>query len=171
MANGRVTYDKDPAGDGLYPFTTRASITCNSGYYGPSEETCVYSGNWGHHKPRCDQGNKTANNLLSIFKMFCVYLRKFYYFRNIYVNFMDYIFTHDIFTERCPTLMLLNGTVKYSRSDVNGQYLVNTNATFQCPSGYSVSGSVLRTCQISGNWNGETTTCRGNEVNTLFYFL
>ena len=32
LANGRITYDQDPLGDG-YPIETVINATCNDGYY------------------------------------------------------------------------------------------------------------------------------------------
>ena len=57
LANGVVSYDKSPGGE-LYPPYTRVSITCNSGFYGPSEVQCLAAGSWGYLPPRCDQGNQ-----------------------------------------------------------------------------------------------------------------
>ena len=68
LANGDVTYDKSLAG-GLYPKTTKVSITCNSGYYGPSHATCYVEGNWGRHPPSCDRGTEIKR--LLYFLGFC----------------------------------------------------------------------------------------------------
>ena len=58
LANGvKGSYDRSPGG-GLYPAYTRVSITCYSGFYGPSEVRCLATGSWGYLPPRCDQGNQ-----------------------------------------------------------------------------------------------------------------
>ena len=62
VAHGNVNYNKSP-GSGKYPSSTTVSITCDPGYYGPSEATCSDSGQWGEHAPRCDQSN-IINKLL-----------------------------------------------------------------------------------------------------------
>ena len=65
LANGVVTYNRSPGG-GLYPFTTMASITCDSGYYGPIEVRCFYQEYWGPYTPRCDQGKKLCSIIVII---------------------------------------------------------------------------------------------------------
>ena len=73
----------------------------------------------------------------------------------------------NIFAERCPVITLANDIygVTYSREPVDGQYLVNTNVTVECINGFEQTGSSLRTCQPSGNWDGTTPTCEGNEMS------
>ena len=61
--------------------------------------------------------------------------------------------------DSCPALSLSNGKVTYSKDENGVRYYVGTKATFSCNSGYSRSGSSSRTCQSSGNWNGQTPTC------------
>ena len=53
--NGVMSFNRSPAA-GKYPYHTGVSITCNCGFYGPSEATCTYLGHW-HPPPRCDRGN------------------------------------------------------------------------------------------------------------------
>ena len=59
----------------------------------------------------------------------------------------------------CGSLSLSHGEVNYNRSPVNGKYQAHTEASFSCNYGYTRSGSASRTCQTSGNWNGEMSTC------------
>ena len=79
-----------------------------------------------------------------------------------------------MFAESCPSLVLHNGDVKYSRSQVNERYPINTVAVFKCHYGYSQSGSGYRRCEPSGKWNKETPTCTQStfimfpQINLLF---
>ena len=58
LVNGVVgSYDRSPGG-GLYPPRTRVSITCNSGFHGPSEVQCYEGGSWGPYPPGCHRGNQ-----------------------------------------------------------------------------------------------------------------
>ena len=57
LTNGRVTTYSRPIADGLYPFTTIAWITCNSGYYDTGWTQCFYPQYWSH-PPRCDRSNE-----------------------------------------------------------------------------------------------------------------
>ena len=58
LTNGVVgSYDRSPGG-GLYPPNTRVSITCNSGFHGPSEVQCYEGGSWGPYPPGCHRGNQ-----------------------------------------------------------------------------------------------------------------
>ena len=76
LSNGVVgSYDKSPGG-GLYPSGTRASITCNTGFYGPPEVQCFALGSWVPHTPSCERGNQKSRNffisLLKILFMICI---------------------------------------------------------------------------------------------------
>ena len=68
--------------------------------------------------------------------------------------------------ERCPPLSLENGGVTYNRlKGGDGKYPRNTVATLTCSSGYRIGfGSPSRTCQLSGNWNGQTTFCKPSSI-------
>ena len=55
-----------------------------------------------------------------------------------------------------------NGAVEYSiglHNLQNGGYTVDTVATVNCNSGYRIQGSSSRTCQPSGGWSGQMSTC------------
>ena len=72
--------------------------------------------------------------------------------------------------ERCPPLSLGNGGVTYNKlKGDDGKYPRNTVATLTCNSGFiKKSGSSSRTCQLSGNWNGTTTSCKRSNIKFLF---
>ena len=73
-----------------------------------------------------------------------------------------YELTHCFPTVTCSAITLENGQVTYSMPPQNGEYPLNTLATFSCSPQSSLSGSVSSTCQVSGNsanWNAETPTC------------
>ena len=61
LSNGKVSYDRDPTDDGLYPVNTTAIFTCNSGYlqkrFSATSSTCQASDTWSHQTPTCI-GNK-----------------------------------------------------------------------------------------------------------------
>ena len=74
------------------------------------------------------------------------------------------------FTVFCSPLDSIdNGSVNYTTSFTEEGYIVGTLAELQCDSGYkpSVSSQEPRRCERSGEWNGQTQTCEGNE-NEVF---
>ena len=78
----------------------------------------------------------------------------------------DYIY---IFSAICPALTIANGFTNYNTYPSNNKkYPENTLANLGCHGGYIFSGSSSRTCQGSGNWNGQTTTCSGNYIKRLW---
>ena len=72
------------------------------------------------------------------------------------------IFYHYyIYPVRCAPLSLVNGEVSYTKPAENGQYPVDTVASFSCNSDYYQNGGDSTTCQTSGNWNKKSPTCEG----------
>ena len=73
----------------------------------------------------------------------------------------------------CSSLSLSKGGVDYNKDDKDGRFYVGTKAYFWCNSGYYRSGDRSRTCQSSGNWNGQTPTCKRKKrvINQTNYFL
>ena len=70
----------------------------------------------------------------------------------------------------CSALSLSNGGISYNQSEVNGEYSVDTKATFSCNSGYKRAGSGSSTCQTSGNWSPQIPTCnQSKEFNILVH--
>ena len=66
----------------------------------------------------------------------------------------------------CEALSLVNGQIDYTESSLtNGEYPVDTVATFTCDFRYFLSGSESVTCQISGEWNAKTSICKSNCFN------
>ena len=41
----------------------------------------------------------------------------------------------------------------------NGEYVTDTTCMFECNLGYSLTGSVSRTCLPNNTWSGATTNC------------
>ena len=79
----------------------------------------------------------------------------------------------------CPSLLAPNtpnGGVSYNTTDISGRYPVGTSALyiFDCPPPRIVLPSTdlefFRTCLSSGQWSGQTLTCRG-EISTHLYCL
>ena len=64
----------------------------------------------------------------------------------------------------CSALSLSNGTVNYNTSEVNKIYKSYTSGNYSCNDGYFVSGSRVRICQKSGDWDGDQAVCKGNEI-------
>ena len=71
---------------------------------------------------------------------------------------------------RCSSLNILhigNGNITYSNITVEGQYDYGTTATYQCDSGYELTGGdTVRTCtgdgsSPEGQWNGTAPHCTG----------
>ena len=49
---------------------------------------------------------------------------------------------------------------------INGEYPVDTMASFSCSSGFSLSGSESTVCQMSGHWGQQSPMCNeGKEGN------
>ena len=68
----------------------------------------------------------------------------------------------------CPALTLENGRVTYDVSPGNERYPTGTISSFSCNDGYSLSVTMSRTCQISGNWDQETPLCvPSNEITSF----
>ena len=66
---------------------------------------------------------------------------------------------------QCSTLG--NGNIIYSTGTAEDQFDYGTTATYQCDSGYELTGGdTVRTCTGDGSspvgqWNGTTPTCFG----------
>jgi len=39
---------------------------------------------------------------------------------------------------------------------------------FSCDEGFDLLGSTIRTCKSDGQWNGNTTICKGTEIAFFF---
>ena len=53
-----------------------------------------------------------------------------------------------------------NGEVSYNKGNDNGTYIYATKGTYSCNNGYyRSSGWEVRTCQQSGDWNGQPAVC------------
>ena len=70
----------------------------------------------------------------------------------------------------CPALNLLNGEVNYNHSSIEGNYPVNTTASFSCYSTYILVGNNTSTCDLLGNWQNFNLSCQGNSCQGLFLF-
>ena len=141
--------------DGGYPPYTVATFSCFDFYFqtGSTSSICRPSGDWNLDAPICTPSK--GNNILSLF-----------HFIFIFPEFIDKTRFSLIFVViTCPHLSLANGGITYSISPLNGRYRVHTVASFTCNSGYSISGSSTRTCQMSGNWDQQTPIC--NESNNI----
>ena len=74
----------------------------------------------------------------------------------------------QIIDPTCETLSLVNGQIDYTESALtNGEYPVDTVATFTCDFRYYLSGSESITCQTSGEWNAESPMCKSNNSYAL----
>ena len=66
----------------------------------------------------------------------------------------------------CSALAVANGGIAYS-SDITGHFDYGTTATYQCDSGYELTGGdTVRTCTGDGSssvgqWNGTALACLG----------
>ena len=68
----------------------------------------------------------------------------------------------------CSALNLTNGMVSYNTNQKpDGQYVVETIATFTCDPGYSVDGLFSTICNVSGNWGQPTPICTGTIIKQL----
>ena len=62
------------------------------------------------------------------------------------------------------------GSLTYSRLQrFLNKYSVGTEASFTCDSGFLLFGSRQRTCETTGEWDGEPTVCAGSESFCSFH--
>ena len=75
----------------------------------------------------------------------------------------------NIFVANCPNLNLPNGTVSYKIGHSQGRY--RREAIYKCNEGFYIStGSRVRACEQSGNWNGQPAVCQGDNLCICFKF-
>ena len=67
----------------------------------------------------------------------------------------------------CPSLVLENDAIEYSRCAVSGKCTVTIVATFTCETRCFRFGSSSVTCESSGNWNQHTPTCKPSKPNNV----
>ena len=77
---------------------------------------------------------------------------------SLWLNILTLLYIYPV---RCAPLSLVSGEVSNTESAENGQYPVDTVASFSCDSGYYQHGPNSVTCQTSGNWNEEAPRCEG----------
>ena len=56
-----------------------------------------------------------------------------------------------------------SGMITYSSGDTDAR-AVGSTATYNCTTGFSLSGDMIRTCQNNGSWNGTDPTCEGKNT-------
>ena len=80
---------------------------------------------------------------------------------------MKNVFVNIIVT--CPPLNNpSNGQLSYNASQDDGEYPLDTEVTASCESGYSMSGSRVRTCQSDEHWSGEAAACHLSIYNHIY---
>ena len=134
--------------DDGFPVGSAASPTCNEGHDARSVE-CVGPGMWDKPFPKC-----VAGKVKTYFILFLQF--KYFLFNNLVSSTNVRTFLKFI-VETCPPLNVTNAQFSYNIVRVIGSYLVGTTATDSCYGSeeniYTTSRE--RTCQPSGNWNGE----------------
>ncbi len=74
--------------------------------------------------------------------------------------------SHYLTGGACPDLTAIqNGGISYSTVSANGYRRVTTVATHNCNTGFTLTGTSMRTCS-GGVWEG-TATCTGKSVEYL----
>ena len=77
--------------------------------------------------------------------------------QSVHVNtYYDIIFSIVVNCSSVPDLN--NGMVIYN-SQGQDRTLVGATVTYTCDTGYTLSGSRMRTCQANGTWTGSDPTC------------
>ena len=73
----------------------------------------------------------------------------------------------------CAALSLPNGQISYNKPVVsNGRYPVDTTFSFTYNHGYRRTGSASRSCQTSGNWTQQSSTCiQSKRMNKILFFI
>lgn len=51
---------------------------------------------------------------------------------------------------------------------VGSDYGFGKTVSFDCNAGYSIRGSIKRTCKSDGNWDGTQPTCKGQFLELSF---
>ena len=69
----------------------------------------------------------------------------------------------------CEGLTVSNGFSVYSESSVNGKYLPDTLAYFNCNDGYQKIGPYGRKCLDDGTWDRQVQRCK--KGNDIFYLI
>ncbi len=70
-------------------------------------------------------------------------------------------------TIRCPSGSVMaptNGMVSYSSLVEGGSYVYGTVVTFSCSPGFSLNGTLTRTCGEQGTFSGSTPSCIGERA-------
>ena len=137
-----------------YPGGTIATLSCESHYIpiGPSQVTCQNNDEWE------DTFECRGDNIVILFWVVI--------FSYTFLIIFELTLTLYLFVASCPPLSLSHGYVGYATDPEDGRYYLDTVATHDCNSGYSREGGRFRTCQSSGNWNGQAPTC--NEGKEMF---
>ena len=67
----------------------------------------------------------------------------------------------------CPDLSITNGMVTYQPPGTT--HFIDTTATYDCNTGYTLSGNNVRTCQDVGNgmWNGSDPSCNCEYITVV----
>ena len=69
----------------------------------------------------------------------------------------------NFFVGTCPDPTPENGAIKsVTTSAVNGRYPANTNATFQCNTGYTLNGYYQYSVCLEGKWDPLPAFCVAN---------
>ena len=163
LENGDVTYNETRLANGEYPVDTLATFMCDRAYEnnGADSSTCQTTGDWDEQTPTCNQGDETYRSIL----MICIFTNKylkFYYLKGLHIDMGSF------FTVSCEPLQNLeNGDVTYNETRLpNGEYPVDTLATFMCDRAYENNGADSSTCQTTGDWDEQTPTCnQGDEIH------
>ena len=152
--NGLITYSPDTTDP--FDFGTRATHSCNEGFYldGNDTRSCTGDGlstigEWTLTMPTCPGRMMSLEKLVSL----C--------FTDLY---------SDCFTAvKCSSLVApTNGMITYA-TDTTAPFDYQTTATYSCISGFGLSGGDrVRTCVSSsagpGEWSGIEPTCEGTDT-------
>ena len=69
-------------------------------------------------------------------------------------------FNSDLEPVTCEAPVLPNGNINYNKPAANnGEYPVDTRASFTCHYAFKMNGSASITCQFPGTWNEKSPEC------------
>ncbi|CAH1797704.1 unnamed protein product [Owenia fusiformis] len=154
-------------------YNSVATFTCPTGYNlkGNSSRTCLSTGMWSNHQPECEivdcgqlnppigyasvTGSSYTYNSVVTFTCQTDYTLLGNSSRTCQID------STWSGTETNCTIIDCGALDTPGNGSVSGSDVTTYNSViaFECNTGYTLSGSSVRTCQVDGTWSGSNTSC------------